>query len=323
MSRINKDSKRFKGNLHSHTTNSDGHLTVEESKALYKKNGFSFIAFTDHDIFTDYSNELNDEDFIILPATEASANLVDPEIKRLIKTHHMLAIKGTKEMIEKSTQPIYKHGEKLEIPMHINKWEGLKVAQDLVNDLKSRGLFVVYNHPVWSRVRLDEFCDLEGIIGVETFNYNTVNECALGADFIHYDEMLRAGRKVFCLATDDNHNDGTFKDSCGGYIVVFAENLTHEEITSNIIKGNFYSSSGVDIEEFDIKDNTVYVKCSDVNRINFIADGNVGDGRTVMCDEFEETLNFAEYKLKGSERSIRVECIDKYGQSAWTNPIYL
>ena len=40
--------KWFKGNLHTHTTASDGKLPPEECYALYKSKGYDFLARTDH-----------------------------------------------------------------------------------------------------------------------------------------------------------------------------------------------------------------------------------------------------------------------------------
>ena len=39
----------LKGQLHIHTTYSDGRLTPQQAADLYKKQGFDFIAITDHD----------------------------------------------------------------------------------------------------------------------------------------------------------------------------------------------------------------------------------------------------------------------------------
>ena len=44
----------YKGNIHSHTTVSDGMLTPEQSVKLYRDNGYHFMCFSEHDIFTDY-----------------------------------------------------------------------------------------------------------------------------------------------------------------------------------------------------------------------------------------------------------------------------
>ena len=40
--------KWFKGNLHMHTTRSDGRLTLAEASALYAERGYDFISITDH-----------------------------------------------------------------------------------------------------------------------------------------------------------------------------------------------------------------------------------------------------------------------------------
>ena len=40
--------KWFKGNLHLHSTNSDGRLSPEEAAKRYKEKGWNFIAFTEH-----------------------------------------------------------------------------------------------------------------------------------------------------------------------------------------------------------------------------------------------------------------------------------
>lgn len=40
--------KWFRGNLHTHTTLSDGRYTPERAAALYRDAGYDFIALTDH-----------------------------------------------------------------------------------------------------------------------------------------------------------------------------------------------------------------------------------------------------------------------------------
>ena len=57
----------YKGNLHSHTTNSDGVWTPEQSAKNYRDAGYSFLCFSDHDLYTDYRRELGKKNFLILP----------------------------------------------------------------------------------------------------------------------------------------------------------------------------------------------------------------------------------------------------------------
>ena len=61
----------YKGNLHSHTTNSDGRLTPEQSAAYYREHGYSFLCFSEHDYYTDLRTKLDRDDFITLPGLEA------------------------------------------------------------------------------------------------------------------------------------------------------------------------------------------------------------------------------------------------------------
>ena len=64
----------LKGNLHAHTTFSDGRLPVEEVVARYRDFGYDFLAITDHDdlIQADYWMSLppSDDQLIILPGVE-------------------------------------------------------------------------------------------------------------------------------------------------------------------------------------------------------------------------------------------------------------
>ena len=64
----------LKGNLHAHTTFSDGHRPVEEVVARYRDLGYDFLAITDHDdrIQDDYWFRIppSDDRMIVLPGVE-------------------------------------------------------------------------------------------------------------------------------------------------------------------------------------------------------------------------------------------------------------
>lgn len=318
-----KSGNWYKGNLHSHTVNSDGKLTPEVSVKLFKANGYQFLCLSEHDLFTDYTQKYNTDDFIILPGLEASAILYkEKEMLNRLKVHHIHGILGTKEMQEKAKDKLFYHREPLNPRVFFGSWDGAEVAQELADELRSRGCITIYNHPIWSRVREEEFIHTQGICGIEIYNYNTVNESGTGYDTTFWDVMLREGIQVHAVASDDNHNEGMFPDMCGGYIVVNAESLTHDNIIKAILAGNYYSSSGPEIYDWGIKDGTAYVVCSPVNRINFICGNNINYGGTVMCNDVEETISRAEFRLAGNETYLRVECADKFGKTAWTNAIF-
>ena len=68
--------KWYKGNLHAHTVYSDGKLTPEQVIQMYKQHGYSFMCLSEHDFFTDWSNEYNSEKFI-LAQTEKNYKTLD------------------------------------------------------------------------------------------------------------------------------------------------------------------------------------------------------------------------------------------------------
>ena len=63
------DQNLYKANLHCHTNVSDGDCTPLEIKEIYKKEGYSVVAYTDHDIMVAHP-ELRDDDFLPLTGFE-------------------------------------------------------------------------------------------------------------------------------------------------------------------------------------------------------------------------------------------------------------
>ena len=60
---ISKDKNQYVANLHCHTTLSDGRKSPEEIRDAYKAQGYSIVAFSDHDNYFDHSDFCTD-DFI-------------------------------------------------------------------------------------------------------------------------------------------------------------------------------------------------------------------------------------------------------------------
>ena len=68
----------YKANLHCHTVLSDGCLTPEEVKEIYKNAGYSVVAYTDHDILIPHHAELSDDEFLALNGWEIT--FTEPQI---------------------------------------------------------------------------------------------------------------------------------------------------------------------------------------------------------------------------------------------------
>lgn len=312
---------RFKGNLHSHTTNSDGHWTPEESVAAHRAHGYHFLCLSEHDLYTDYAGAFDAEDFIILPGLEASAVLLTDDGRNLrLATHHIHGILGTDEMVAAAARR-FDHGERLEPVVCRGSWDGRAVAQGVIDTLTSRGCAVMYNHPLWSRVDLDDVVGLEGLFAIEVHNFGTVEECALGHDTVFWDKMLASGTRLGGVASDDNHNAPGLDDSFGGWVVVAAPELTRSSVVRALMEGAFYASSGPAIENWGIRNGRAWVACSPCERVSLIAGGPVGVGETRLAEP-GTTLGHAEFELRGTETYLRFECVDAAGRAAWTTPVY-
>lgn len=305
----------FKGNLHAHTTLSDGRLPAAEVVRAYRSRGYHFLGLSDHERFFD-SREFDEQDFLVYPAVEFGVS--DP--KDGYKGHHLHGILGTAEQLAAAGERRLGHGQVLQrLP-----WRSGHTVQRAVDFLRAAGLLVMYNHPQWSRLEVEDLLAVHGTFAVEIYNHGSEQSDATGLSTAQWDLLLRRGRRIYGLATDDNHNgvplESPYSDSFGGWIVVDAPRLTREDLAAALARGNFYSSSGPEIHSFGVEGGEVTVTCSPVRRIHFIAFERRGG---VVLAEGRTDLTAGRHSLKGNEIFVRVECIDAAGRVAWTNPIFL
>jgi len=280
----------YKGNLHTHTNNSDGEFSPEKVIEGYKKNGYDFLAITDHWKVTEVE-EYSEEKFLLLPGIE-----IDVDKSSLGTTYHLVAINVK---------------EKIEVSREIRVQEG-------IDFLKEKGGEVILAHPYWSGLTMEELLSLERYLGIEVYNSTCLRGIGKGLSSIYWDALLAKGKLNWGFAVDDAHFH--YADGYKGWIMVKSSGLTKERIISSIKKGLFYSSSGPRIKEVSFDGKRVYVRSSPVKVINFICDD--AKGRSIWNEKRRE-FSEAEFELKGKEKYLRVECVDKDGETAWTNPLFL
>ena len=326
------ESKNFyRGNMHCHSTLSDGHFTPEELKELYKSRGYSFLAITAHEHFNNNSY-LDDEDFITLTSAEFAIKEFPTQstLKNFdMKVCHLnFYAKRQDNDYTFCYNSAADHFSKPERRPSINRPEkdheriyGHEGISALIKEANEHGFFVCYNHPRWSLENYADYLGYDGLWGVEIYNHACCVDGVYDYDINVLDDMLRDGKRVFASCGDDNHNRGAeFMQSFGASIWVNADSLSYENIVDGLMSGNFYSSMGPEIYSLYVEDGRVYVKCSDAERISYSTRGR--RSKAVNAKE-GEYLNEASFEIRETDGYFRIEVMNEKGQRANTQAFFL
>lgn len=328
---LNNSKKYYKANMHTHSVHSDGKLTVEKIKKAYKDRGYSIVAFTDHDVMVDNSH-LNDKDFLTITSCEVGVREAfveaPPQNATMKNMHFNLYAKNPQNVIDfyqtvlKELPDIHKsfppetqmagRYEKVHCDFDID------CINKIIKLANSKGFLVCFNHPTWNLQTPYEYLNLENLFAVEIYNHSA-NMDGLFEDEIIFDQMLKAGKHIYCMAADDSHNWKDFdcpdNDSFGGWIVINADNLEYETIITALEKGNFYASTGPDILSLKKENDKVYVETSPCQKIALITKGR---RRSTIIADKNSTINCAEFNLNSFDGYFMIKVIDEYGKAAYS-----
>ena len=317
----------YKANLHTHTTLSDGHLTPEEIADIYYRNGYSVLAITDHEFFMDHS-DLCKPDFLLLTGYELQ--LVDPIRPRRQNqkcTHLCILSKSPHQMKHILFNPEdYDLRRLCKVPERIPQMEYVgeilpekRYGVDLINEVtrlaKENNMLVAFNHPTWSLETAEVYSNIKGLYAMEIYN----NACYRNHGIEEYnprvyDEMLRSGQRLGCIAVDDAHAQYPLghpnSDLCGGWTNILADSLTYENIVSALEKGDFYASTGPELYEISYEDGKIHVRSSDAVCIALTT-----DGRRAECVRGEH-VNEATFAVAATDNYIRITVTDRTGAHA-------
>lgn len=311
-----EDGQFYKANLHAHTTLSDGDLTPEALKKVYKEQGYSVVAYTDHRRYCNHE-KLNDDGFLALAALE-----VDIAAWPTSQGKHDRA--PCYHLNFYDLNPEVDPQGKQDIILPERRYDDINYINAYIDYMYKKGFICCYNHPYWSLQSIEDYKNLRGCFAMEIYNHGCEIDGLYGYNPQCYDEMLRAGSRIYCVATDDNHNkhpfDSLMCDSFGGYIQIKAPSLTYKDIITALLKGEFYSSTGPAIHNIYMVGRTVCVECSPVEKIYLITEGR-------FCHQAVapkgETITSASFTLNGEEGYVRVDCRDENGGHALSNAYFL
>jgi hypothetical protein len=280
----------FKGQLHVHSTVSDGGLSPESVLNWYRNQGYHFVALTDHDMLS--KSQTIADDFITLSGIEVQG--IDPTA-------------GLFHLVGLGMQKPPELGGSTTLSM-----------QETVNQLRAAGALVGIAHPYWSGQMSKDLLGVTGCFALEVYNGGCeVLECK-GLSVVHWDDLLAAGCRLWGLAVDDAHwRPGTF-DAGLGWVWVKAATLTQPAILSALAQGHFYASSGPRIDDIVIEGDRILVRCSPVVAVDFVGSGPLNFRVLAVPGE---TLTEASHQLKKWQQYVRVAVHDAQGRWAWANPI--
>lgn len=287
----------LKGNLHTHTLESDGDSAPADVVRWYAEHGYDFLAITDHDKITRVEDSLG---LVLLLGEEVTDRL--PK-----KPLHVNAIG-----IEEAVQP--QHGA-----------TPVEVLQRNIDAVRKAGALALINHPNFGwAFGADELLQLERANFLEIASgHPFVNAQGPPSVESMWDRMLTAGKRIYGVAVDDTHHlkrvlDEGMVPPGKAWVMVRAEKRDAKSILAALAAGDFYASNGVELTELTITKKSIAIGVREKNfaryRIQFIGSG----GRVL-----QETAGLtATYAIRGKEAYVRAKVIDSNGQSAWTQPVF-
>ena len=297
----------YKGNTHTHTLNSDGDSTPDDVVRWYREHGYQFLVLTDHNFLTSVGalQALHgaDEKFLVVKGEEVTDRFGEKPLHiNGLDVSRQVAPQGGTSVVDVLQRNVDAIRAAQGVP-HINhpnfRWA---ITSDELKQVASNRLFEVYNgHPQVNNLGGGSVPGLEEV----------------------WDSILSAGIRLYGIAVDDAH---TFKDPGNrvvagpgrGWVVVRAPRLEARALLEAMERGDFYASSGVELENYavDEKAMTVAVKKTAFSkyRIQFI-----GEGGKVLQEARESP---ATYTFTGREMYVRAKVIESNGDIAWCQPVF-
>lgn len=293
----------WRGNLHTHSTRSDGVLDPEEVCRRYRSEGYDFLALTDHFVgsygypIVDTVRYRTNSFTTILGAELHSGAMANGEL------WHILAV-GLPPDFAPSHSPSF-----LPAP-------GQETGPEIAARAVASGAFVAIAHPQWSGLTLEDARSIAAAHAVEIYNHGCATGCDRPDGAAIADLLLTEGRRLTLIATDDAHFSEP--DHFGGWVMVKAEENTPEALLAALKAGAFYSSQGPELRDVYLDGDHVVVECTAA--VSVVAIGHGTGAKSVHG----HSMTQARVPLARLNNSpwVRVSVIDAAGKRAWSNPIW-
>lgn len=307
----NSSNPWLRGNLHAHTTRSDGRRPPAEVINDYASRGYDFLMLSDHDVrfSPEELAEFENHGMVLLPGNEVTRN-----------GPHILHVNA---------------GRLVQPQVH---------RQQVLNEIADdAGSFAIACHPNWlfscpgagaSRIPLHPhitFSQLSEWVGYEGIEiYNGATRRLHGSPYALdvWDLLLTTGRRVWGFANDDSHRaegdtplpskvDHTplmRSDMALGWNMVQAEK-SPASIVEALRTGRFYASTGVEISRIEVHAMTIRIEARNADRMIALRE----TGRRFA--QVEDSV--MEVEVPADAMYVRFEAWGKGEQVAWTQPFHV
>ena len=295
---FDKPGRFFRGNIHTHSTRSDGRRPPAQVVAAYRDHGYDFLAITDH--FRERYG---------FPITDTSE----------FRSDSFTTIFGAE-----LHAPCLQNGEDWHIlaaglPLDFAPTTPDETGPELAARAASAGAFVGIAHPAWYSLTVDDALSVEAAHSVEVYNKTIALENDRGEAWYMSDLLSLHGRRLTAYVADDAHfNPGRPQDHRAAWVHVRAESLDPDAIVTALKAGDFYSSQGPEIHDIAIEHGRVAISCSPAASV-FVT------GRAQLSQPvYGAGITNCKLPLsKFAGSYFRVTIIDHAGKRAWSNPIWL
>lgn len=285
----------LRGNLHAHTTLSDGERTPQAVIDDYAARGYGFLMLSDHDICSsrEECGVWSRCGMILIPGNEVSA--LGPHLLHVDADSRIKPLRSRQEVLNQIT--------------------ACGFASES-NGKRGRG-FAVINHPNWhadfDHCTIEQLREWTGYVGIEI--YNGVISRLDGSPYAtnKWDMLLNEGRRVWGFANDDSH--AASGDVELGWNTAYVKERTLDGVIDAIVSGRFYCSTGVTITGIHVNGDRIRIETENAQRI--VAIRNTGQ-RFATAD-----ASSIEVTVPPRAKYVRFECWGPGEKFAWTQPFWI
>lgn len=299
----------WRGNLHTHSTLSDGRMEPMDVCAAYRSAGYDFLTLSEHFVH-----------FYDWPIADT----------RPARSNNFTTILGAELHAPKTEVGELWHILATGLPLDFAPCTEDEDGEQLARRAMAAGAFVSIAHPSWSQLTIGDGRSLDFAHAVEVYNHGCAVENDRGDGWYLMDQLLNDGRRLTAVATDDAHFNDHDYDAFGGWVHVKADSLDPDALLQALKDGHFYSSQGPQLHNVDVDGDEIHIECSPVEAITILG----GTSRTVRQTGrsiTRATLDLKKLTRKASDGWLaadpspwlRVAIVDAAGRRAWTNPIWL